>query len=86
MTKAILAAITLSALLAGCATSEIVWTKKAGRVTTEDVRADAGQCEAQAYRDPAMTRVRSVFAYNICMRDRGWYQVEIPTLRYDIGL
>ena len=86
MTKAVLAAITLSALLCACASSEIVWTKKGGRVTTEDVRADAGQCQAQAYGDPVVTRVRSVFAYNTCMREKGWYQVEIPTLRYDIGL
>ena len=57
MTKAVLAAITLSALLCACASSEIVWTKKGGRVTTEDVRADAIKFDAVRMAEPTGYRV-----------------------------
>ena len=89
MSKALLVVLA-TAFLAGCASSEVIWTKKGG-ITENDVRADTGQCDAQSGSVPAgsvpgMLPARSVMLYNACMRSRGWYQIDVPTMKNVIRL
>ena len=86
MTKTILTCVTIGSLLGGCVSSEIVWTKRAGQFTAQEALMDLDQCEARARGNPATAPMRTGFNYNNCMRNKGWYQIEIQTGKHDIHL
>lgn len=68
-------------LLAGCATTEVVWHKNGA--SQQDFHADQGQCKAQALSVPgamAPSMASQVVAvYSACMQGKGWYATERPS-------
>lgn len=68
----IVTSITISLVLAACATAKNSHWEKPG-ASNQEFNMDAGQCRAQAFSIPNAPATQIAIVYGSCMNGKGWY-------------